>query len=77
MTPEEIEEEGLTDFVHKRRFKNGARPGLTCKAITGGPTVRQQDRAWMQPERIPERAVKMKMIGCVMNNHFYSFDNII
>ena len=33
MTPEEIEEEGLTQFVHKRRFKKGARPGLTCKAI--------------------------------------------
>ena len=85
MTPEEIEEEGLTDFVNKRRYKNGARPGLTCKAITGGPAVRQQDRAWMQPERIPERAEKMKMIGSmmsvaiklVMKNHFYSFDNVI
>ena len=84
MTPEEIEEEGLTDFVNKRRYKNGARPGLTCKAITGGPAVRQQDRAWMQPERIPERAEKMKMIGSmmsvaiklVMKNHFYSFDNV-
>ena len=43
--PEEIDEEGLTQFVHKRRFKKGARPGLTCKAITGGPALRQQDRA--------------------------------
>ena len=85
MTVEEIEEEGLTELVHKRRFKNGARPGLTCKAITGGPAVRQQDRAWMQPVRAPERAEKMKMIGClmkvainlVMTNHFYSFDNVI
>ena len=85
MTVEEIEEEGLTELVHKRRFKNGARPGLTCKAITGGPAVRQQDRAWMQPVRAPERAEKMKMIGClmkvainlVMTNHFYSFENVI
>ena len=85
MTAEEIMDEGLTEYIHKRRFKNGARPGLTCKAITGGPAARQQDRAWVQPERIPARAVKMKMIGCVMsvaiklvmNNHFYSFDNII
>ena len=39
----------------------------------------------MQPVRAPERAEKMKMIGClmkvainlVMTNHFYSFDNVI
>ena len=86
MTPEQIKEEGLIDVVHKRSLKNGARPGLTCKAITGGPALRQQDRAWVEPARAPERAEKMRMIGClmkvkvkvkVMRNHFYSFDNVI
>ena len=32
MTPAEIEQEGLTHVVHQRRYKTGARPGLTCKA---------------------------------------------
>ena len=41
MKPEEIEKEGITDLVHKRRFKKDTRPGHTCKAITGGPVTRQ------------------------------------
>ena len=36
MTQEEIDSEGLKEVVHTRRFKTGARPGLTCKAITAG-----------------------------------------
>ena len=85
MTQDEIDGEGLGAVVHKRRHRAGARPGLSCKAITGGPTVRQSDRAWLLPSRMPSRAEKMKMIGClvrtasrlVMKNHFYSFDNKI
>ena len=33
MTPEEIEEEGLTHVVYKRRYKTEPKPGLTCKAL--------------------------------------------
>ena len=85
MKPEEIEKEGLTEVVHKRRFKNGARPGLTCKAITGGPATRNEDKSWLPPTRRPNRSQKMRMVGClvksacrlVMSNHFYSFDNKI
>ena len=40
LTPEEIEKEGLTHVVHRRRFKNGPRPGLTSKAIVGGAALR-------------------------------------
>ena len=84
-TPEEIEREGLTHVVHKRRHKNGPRPGLTSKAIMGGPATRQQDNAWIPPSRDPSREEKMRMVGCavkhatklVMQNHFYSFDNQI
>ena len=32
----DIELAGLKDVVHRRRFKNGTRPGMTCNAITGG-----------------------------------------
>ena len=40
MKPEEIEKEGLTDVVHTRSLQMGTRPGLTCKAITGGLVAR-------------------------------------
>ena len=41
MTQEEVDGEGLTQVVHKRRNKNGRRPGITCKAISGGPIERE------------------------------------
>merc|ERR1712218_660303 len=37
MSQQEIDNERLTEVVHSRRFKAGARPGLPCKAITSGP----------------------------------------
>ena len=85
MCPEEIEREGLVEVVHKRRFNRGPRPGLTSKAIMGGPAGRQQDNAWIPPVRIPTRGEKMRMIGCmvrhatelVMKNHFYTVENEI
>ena len=85
MSQEEINQEGLEDVVHKRRYKAGARPGLTCKAITAGSTARQADKAWLLPNRAPNRTEKMRMIGCliksacrlVMHNHFYTFNNAI
>ena len=85
MTQQEIDEEGLKDVVHRRRFRAGARPGLTCKAVTAGPAGRQADRSWLPPIRAPDRGEKMKMVGCliqaacklVMQNHFYSYDNKI
>ena len=85
MTPAEIEEEGLTHVVHKRRHKTGPRPGLTCKAVVGGASQRLDDQAWIPPARKPGRRQKKKMAGCVlrsacklvMQNHFYSYDNVI
>ena len=85
MSQAEVDAEGLTDVVHKRRHKKGSRPGLTSKSVTGGPAGRQKDCPWLPPSREPTRAEKMKMVGCllrhairlVMKNHFYSFDNQI
>ena len=34
MTQEKIDSEGLSHVVHTRKHKKGARPGLTCKAVT-------------------------------------------
>ena len=85
MTQEEIDQEGLTHVVHKRRNKKGPRPGLTSKAITGGTKVRNEDEAWIPPSRKPGSRQLKKMVGClvktsielVMKNHFYSYQNQI
>ena len=52
MTQEEIDSEGLKEVVHTRRFKTGARPGLTCKVITAGQASRQTDRCPQQEHQI-------------------------
>ena len=85
MSQEEIDREGLTHVVHRRRFRMGARPGLTCKAITGGPEVRAEDQSWLPPSRKRGRRQIREMVGClvsvacrlVMKNHFYSYNNQI
>ena len=50
LTPAEIEQEGLTHVVHQRRYKTGARPGLTCKAVVGGPKGWKTRRGSSQAE---------------------------
>ena len=85
MTQEEIDQEGLSHVVHKRRNKKGPRPGLTCKAITGGTKVRSEDGAWIPPSRKPGSRQLKRMVGClvktsiglVMKNHYYSYQNQI
>ena len=85
MTQEQIDKEGLTNVVHQRRNVKGARPGLTCKAVSGGPVVRGKDECWLPPGRRPGVRQKRKIIGClvkaatrlVMKNHYYSFNNVI
>ena len=83
MTQEQIDREGLTNVVHIRRNKKGSHPGLTCKAITGGPVARANDECWLPPGRRPGVRQKRRMIGnlvkcairLVMNQHYYSFNN--
>ena len=85
MTQDELDGEGLTHVVHRRRTKNGRRPGVTCKAISEGPVGREKDKSWLPPSRRPLCRQKRKMIACVlkqvvklvMENHFYSYNNQI
>ena len=75
----------MTQVVHRRRYTKGQRPGLTCEAITGGPIVREKDECWLPPRRKPGVRQRRKMVGCmvraatrlVMDNHYYSFENVI
>ena len=53
MTQSENDTEGLTNVVHTRKNKKGARPGLTWKAITGGPKVRASYNGLNPPARRP------------------------
>ena len=85
LTQDEIDKEGLTHVIHRRKCINGRRPGITCKAITGGPLERMKDGSWLPPSRLPARRQKKRIIACVikeviklvMNNHFYCFNNNI
>ena len=85
MTQVEVDDEGLTHVVHKRKTKNGRRPGITCKAISGGPVEREKDGSWVAPSRFPTSRQKRRMVACViknviilvMKNQFYSFNNQI
>ena len=51
----------------------------------GGPALRESDQSWIPPSRRPGVRQKKKMFGIllkssilmVMNDHFYSFNNII
>ena len=85
MTQEEIYSEGITNIVHTRKNKKGARPALTCKAITGGPKTKASDNCWNPPSRKPGSRQIKRMVGClvkaaiksVMQSHHYSFNNDI
>ena len=53
MTQKQVNAEGLKDMVHRRRHKAGARPGLTCQAVTGGTARRLEDQAWLLQQELP------------------------
>ena len=66
MSQDEIDAEGLTNVVHRRRYKTSSRPGLTCKAITGGKKVREKDMSWLPPSRKPGVRQNRRMLGCLV-----------
>ena len=77
MTQKEVDKEGLTHVVPRRRFNQGTRPGLTCPAITGGPKVRAEDTSWLPALRQPTPSEATLMVSFlakwvvkrVMKNH--------
>ena len=81
----QIEAAGLMNVVHRRRFKSGVRPGMTCVAVTGGEKLRSEDQSWIPPSETPSNRQKMKLLGmmisfCIslaMSNHFYIFNGEI
>ena len=58
VTQDEIDKEGLTHVIHHRKIRNGRRPGITCKAISGGPIERMKDESWLPPSRFQPGGIK-------------------
>jgi hypothetical protein len=81
----EIDNYGLTDVCHTRRFKTGTRPGMTSKAITGSKTERMESNSWIPPSREPTKEECRLMLSIivshavreVMNNHVYQTGGVI
>ena len=84
-TEEAIKAAGLTKLVHRRRFRKGTRPGMTCPSVTGGPKVRSEDESWLPPPEKSTPRQKIKMLGMlikyaiqlVMSHHYYTFNGEI
>lgn len=81
MTEEEIEEEKLSEVVHKVK-KGKRKPNMISREMTGGNRYREEEKARMlKPKREPREEEKKKMIGImietmvkvIMENHLYKF----
>ena len=81
---EEINEAGLEDVVHKRRYEAGPRPGITTMRAFSMMSESGEEDKWQQLKCPPtetkcKRIIAMATITAVeavMANHIYSFNNI-
>ena len=84
MSEKEVEEEGWTDICHKRKKKQGNRPGITTKEIKGW-TKAHAETLWVEPMVAPNESQRKKMIAkavelgtkAVMKNNVYRFKDEI
>ena len=81
----QIQNLGLSDIVHQRRFKNGPRPTIISKSVTGTQMERDTTQSWLHPIRPPtsDEAKLMfaiaisESVRTVMNNHVYTNGDVI
>ena len=84
-TQDEIDKLGISDIIHTRRFKNGPRPTIISKSVTGTQTERDQAQSWIHPSRTPTpdeaqlmfAIVISEAVKVVMNNHVYTNGDVI
>ena len=79
----EIEQSGMRDLVHTRRFTKGPKPGMTSREVIGGDEQRSDERTkWRKPVRAPATPAEGKeLLGwaveigvkTVMKNHIYKY----
>ena len=54
MKEEEIEKEGLSELVPKRRYKMGSRPGITTREVFEDPKAKEKREAKRMKEKEKE-----------------------
>ena len=81
----QIDNMGLTEVIHTRKHKNGPRPLIISKSVTGTDTERDIQDSWIPPQRTPTMEETKQMLALVisqavtlvMRSHVYTnSDNI-
>ena len=81
----QIDKMGLTEVIHTRKHKNGPRPLIISKTVTGTETERELQDSWIPPIRTPTIEETKQMLALVisqavtlvMRSHVYTnSDNI-
>ena len=83
LSPEELEEENIAQYCHKRKTKRGAPPKLSGSGIDNNTENRYE--AWIEPEEQPDESTEKKMISIalkvaikfIMKNHIYKVNDQI
>ena len=81
----EIDNYGLSDVIHTRKHKNGPRPLIISKSVTGTKLEREQWDSWILPVRTPTiqetklmlAIVISQAVKLVMKSHVYTNSDVI
>ena len=67
-TQDEINKLGLSEVVHSRRYKNGPRPTIISKSVTGTQSEREGSDSWIQPIRDPTPVESKAMLAIAISS---------
>ena len=81
----QINNYGLKEVIHTRRFKHGVRPTIISKSVTGTEKEREESNSWIPPVRAPTLAETKQMlalvisqaVNLVMKSHVYTNSDTI
>ena len=66
-TQDELDKLGLSDIVHRRRYKYGPRPIIISKCVTGTKQEREGSDSWIHPERGPTQEEEKLMFAIAIS----------
>jgi len=79
----EIEQSGLRDYIHTRRYHKGPKPSMTSREVQGGAVQRNDNNTkWKKPRKKPDTpALRKQLLGwgmeiavrTIMRNHIYQY----
>ena len=83
LKPEELEQENISQYCHKRKNKQGAPPKITGYAISNN--ISNRYKPWNEPEREADQKTTKRMMSIalkiaikyIMNNHIYTINGTI